>query len=208
VCGDQVKLSLGGVVAADVHLIGGSVELDQSMLTGESLPIDASAGTDTFAGALVRRGEATAIVTATGTRTKFGRTAELVQSAHVVSTQQTAVLNHIADDPDQLLRALASERLGSSEEALSNPLVSAGSGALSTAIGASIPVIPFFFMHGIEAVIAAAIISLAAHFAVGAAKSLITVRSWWSSGVEMTLVGAAEGVVTYGIGILLGKGGI
>ena len=118
------------------------------------------------------------------------------------------MVNHIADNPDQLLRALASERLGSSEEALSNPLVSAGSGALSTAIGASIPVIPFFFMHGIEAVIAAAIISLAAHFAVGAAKSLITVRSWWSSGVEMTLVGAAEGVVTYGIGILLGKGGI
>ena len=118
------------------------------------------------------------------------------------------MVNHIADDPDQLLRALASERLGSSEEALSNPLVSASSGALSTAIGASIPVIPFFFMHGIEAVIAAAIISLAAHFAVGAAKSLITVRSWWSSGLEMTLVGAAEGVVTYGIGILLGKGGI
>jgi len=118
------------------------------------------------------------------------------------------MVNHIADNPDQLLRALASERLGSSEEALSNPLVSASSGALSTAIGASIPVIPFFFMHGLEAVIAAAIISLAAHFAVGAAKSLITVRSWWSSGVEMTLVGAAEGVVTYGIGILLGKGGI
>jgi len=50
VCGDQVKLSLGGVVAADVHLTGGSVELDQSMLTGESLPIDAGSGTDTFAG--------------------------------------------------------------------------------------------------------------------------------------------------------------
>ena len=66
VCGDLVKLSLGGVVAADVHLTAGSVELDQSMLTGESLPIDAGAGTDTFAGALVRRGEATAIVTATG----------------------------------------------------------------------------------------------------------------------------------------------
>jgi H+-transporting ATPase len=95
VCGDMVKLSLGGVVAADVHLTGGSVELDQSMLTGESLPIDAGAGTDTFAGALVRRGEATAIVTSTGTRTKFGRTAELVQSAHVVSTQQKAVLRII-----------------------------------------------------------------------------------------------------------------
>jgi len=92
VCGDLVKLSLGGVVAADVHLTSGSVELDQSMLTGESLPIDAGSGTDSFAGALVRRGEATAIVTATGTRTKFGRTAELVRTAHVVSTQQKAVL--------------------------------------------------------------------------------------------------------------------
>jgi H+-transporting ATPase len=92
VCGDLVKLSLGGVVAADVHLTGGSVELDQSMLTGESLPIEAGAGMDTYAGALVRRGEATAVVTATGARTKFGRTAELVRTAHVVSTQQKAVL--------------------------------------------------------------------------------------------------------------------
>jgi H+-transporting ATPase len=92
VCGDLVKLSLGAVVAADVHLTGGSVELDQSMLTGESLPIEAGAGVDTYAGALVRRGEATAVVTATGARTKFGRTAELVRTAHVVSTQQKAVL--------------------------------------------------------------------------------------------------------------------
>ena len=118
------------------------------------------------------------------------------------------MVNHIASDPDQLLRALSSERLGSSEDALSNPMVSAGSGALSTAIGASIPIIPFFFMSGINAVIAAAVISLIAHFAVGAAKSLITVRSWWSSGFEMTVVGAIEGAVTYGIGILLGKGGM
>jgi H+-transporting ATPase len=92
VCGDFVKLSLGGVVAADVHLTGGSVELDQSMLTGESLPIEASPGVDTYAGALVKRGEATAMVTATGVRTKFSRTAELVRTAHVVSTQQKAVL--------------------------------------------------------------------------------------------------------------------
>jgi VIT1/CCC1 family predicted Fe2+/Mn2+ transporter/rubrerythrin len=118
------------------------------------------------------------------------------------------MVNHIASDPEQLLRALAAERLGSSEEALANPLVSATSGALSTAVGAMIPVIPFFFMQGIPAVIAAAVISLAAHFAVGAAKSLITVRSWWSSGLEMTVVGAVEGAVTYGIGILLGKGGV
>ena len=118
------------------------------------------------------------------------------------------MVNHIASDPEQLLRALAAERLGSSEEALANPLVSASSGALSTAVGAIIPVIPFFFMQGIPAVIAAAVVSLAAHFAVGAAKWLITVRSWWSSGLEMTVVGAVEGAVTYGIGILLGKGGV
>jgi VIT1/CCC1 family predicted Fe2+/Mn2+ transporter len=118
------------------------------------------------------------------------------------------MVEHIANDPEQLLRALAGERLGTSEEALANPLVSAGSGALSTAVGAAIPIIPFFFLTGIEAVIAAAVISLAAHFAVGAAKSLITVRSWWSSGFEMTAVGALEGAVTYGIGFLLGKGGM
>jgi H+-transporting ATPase len=90
--GDLVKLSLGGVVAADVHLIGGSVLLDQSMLTGESLPIEAGSGVDTYAGALVRRGEATAVVTGTGVHTKFGRTAELVRTAHAASSQQKAVL--------------------------------------------------------------------------------------------------------------------
>jgi H+-transporting ATPase len=90
--GDVVKLSLGGVVAADVRLTGGEVLLDQSMLTGESVPIEAGAGVQTYAGALVRRGEAVAEVTATGARTKFGRTAELVRTAHVVSTQQKAVL--------------------------------------------------------------------------------------------------------------------
>jgi H+-transporting ATPase len=90
--GDEVKLSLGAVVPADVTLREGDVLLDQSMLTGESLPIDAAAGTVTFAGALVRRGEAVAEVTATGPRTKFGRTAELVRTAHGTSGQQRAVL--------------------------------------------------------------------------------------------------------------------
>jgi H+-transporting ATPase len=89
--GDVVKLSLGAVVAADVRISTGEVLLDQSMLTGESVPIEAGAGVLTFAGALVRRGEAVAEVTATGARTKFGRTAELVRTAHVESSQQKAV---------------------------------------------------------------------------------------------------------------------
>jgi H+-transporting ATPase len=90
--GDVIKLSLGAVVAADVHLTSGNILLDQSMLTGESVPIETGPGLETFAGALVRRGEAVAEVTATGTQTKFGRTAELVRTAHVVSTQQKTVL--------------------------------------------------------------------------------------------------------------------
>jgi H+-transporting ATPase len=90
--GDVIKLSLGSVVAADAKLTAGDVLLDQSMLTGESVPIEAAAGLQTFAGTLVRRGEATAEVTATGVRTKFGRTAELVRTAHAVSSQQKAVV--------------------------------------------------------------------------------------------------------------------
>ncbi len=90
--GDVVKLSLGAVVPADVSLIAGEVLIDQSMITGESVPIEAGAGVQTYAGALVRRGEAVAEVTATGAHTKFGRTAELVRTAHVVSSQQKAVL--------------------------------------------------------------------------------------------------------------------
>jgi H+-transporting ATPase len=97
VVGDTVKLSLGGIVAADLKLTEGSVLLDQSMLTGESVPVEATAGFQTFAGALVRRGEAVAEVTATGARTKFGRTAELVRTAHAESTQQKAVLRVVGN---------------------------------------------------------------------------------------------------------------
>ena len=92
VTGDLILLSLGGVVAADAKLVEGNVLLDQSMLTGESMGREAGPGFQTFAGALVQRGEAVAEVTATGVRTQFGRTAELVRTAHAVSSQQKAVL--------------------------------------------------------------------------------------------------------------------
>jgi H+-transporting ATPase len=89
--GDVVKLSLGAVVAAYVRVSSGEVLLDESMLTGESVPREAGMGVQIYAGALVRRGEAIAQVTETGARTKFGRTAELVRTAHVESSQQKAV---------------------------------------------------------------------------------------------------------------------
>jgi H+-transporting ATPase len=89
--GDVVKLSLGAVVPADVRLIEGSVLVDQSMLTGESVPTEAGTGFATYAGALIRRGEAVAEIVATGARTKFGRSAELIRTAHVESTEQKAI---------------------------------------------------------------------------------------------------------------------
>jgi vacuolar iron transporter family protein len=114
-------------------------------------------------------------------------------------------VDHLARDKAQLVRALAQERLNTTEEGLRKPLVSAMSGALSTALGATIPIIPFFFLNGYTAVIWAAAVSLVAHFAVGAAKSMLTIRSWWASGLEMTIVGAVEGAVTFVLGLGLGK---
>ncbi len=106
----------------------------------------------------------------------------------------------LSEKPEQFLRTLAHEELGLSEERFPNPWVAAASATISTALGAFIPIIPFFFLQGIPAIIAAAIISLIAHFAVGAAKTLVTGRSWFNSGMEMTVVGAVEAVITYVLG--------
>lgn len=108
--------------------------------------------------------------------------------------------NRLSEKPEQFLRTLAHEELGLSEESFPNPWVAAISATLSTAIGAFIPIIPFFFLQGITAIIVAALISLIAHFAVGAAKTLVTGRSWFNSGMEMTVVGAVEAVITYVLG--------
>ena len=89
---DIVQLSLGGIVPADLRLLSGQILLDQSMLTGESIAVEAGADAVAYAGGLVRRGEAIGIVTATGARTFFGRTAELVRVAHVESGEQKAVM--------------------------------------------------------------------------------------------------------------------
>ena len=110
----------------------------------------------------------------------------------------------LAEQPEQLVQAMAQNELGLSQHHFPNPWTSSFSAALSTAIGAFIPIIPFFFMSGFSAVVAAFIISILAHFAVGAVKSLITIRSWWASGLEMTIVGVIEAVVTYGLGLAFG----
>ncbi|HKX00074.1 MAG TPA: VIT1/CCC1 transporter family protein [Bryobacteraceae bacterium] len=107
----------------------------------------------------------------------------------------------IAEHPEQMIEAMAQQELGLSARHFPNPWISSLSAAASTAVGAFIPIIPFFFMQGFSAVAAAFAVSIAAHFLVGAAKSLITARSWWASGFEMTLVGVIEAAVTYSLGL-------
>jgi len=113
----------------------------------------------------------------------------------------------LAENPEQMLQAMAQQELGLSEHHFPNPWVSSGSAAISTAVGAFIPIIPFFFVGGFEAVAIAFAVSIAAHFLVGASKSLITSRSWWSSGLEMTVVGIIEAAVTYSLGLAFGAVG-
>ncbi len=91
--GDVIRLGLGGIVPADARLLAGDpIQVDESALTGESLPKDAKPGDAVFSGSIVRRGEIEAMVYATGQKTYFGKTAELVSEAKTVSHFQRAVL--------------------------------------------------------------------------------------------------------------------
>jgi H+-transporting ATPase len=91
--GDIIRIRLGDIVPADARLLeGDSVEVDQSALTGESLPISRKPGEAVFSGSILRQGEIEALVYATGANTYFGKTAQLVQEAHTVSHFQKAVL--------------------------------------------------------------------------------------------------------------------
>jgi plasma-membrane proton-efflux P-type ATPase len=82
VCGDVIRLRSGDFVPADAQVIAGQLDIDQSALTGESQEIPRAADDLLYSGSIVRHGEATAVVVATGVRTYYGRTTRLVQSAH------------------------------------------------------------------------------------------------------------------------------
>lgn len=110
--------------------------------------------------------------------------------------------HRLSQQPEEFLKIKGAEELGLSEMSFPSPWRSMASGGFSTLIGAFIPLVPFFFWGGMTAVVASFLLSLIAHFAVGAAKSIITVRSWWKSGMEMAVVGIIVAVVTYGLGVL------
>ena len=91
--GDVIRLRLGDIVPADARLLEGDpVEVDQSALTGESLPVTRKPGEAVFSGSIIRRGETGAMVYGTGANTYFGKTAQLVQEVQTVSHFQKAVL--------------------------------------------------------------------------------------------------------------------
>jgi VIT1/CCC1 family predicted Fe2+/Mn2+ transporter len=106
--------------------------------------------------------------------------------------------------PDEALKALASEELGLSEQTFPNPWIAAVSASLSTASGAFIPIIPFFFTTGYPAIIASFVISTLCHFLIGSAKTVVTGLSPWRSGFEMMVVGLGEALITYSLGLLFG----
>ena len=107
----------------------------------------------------------------------------------------------LSQNPQAMLQTLVTEEMGGTGGG-GNPGQAAVAAGLSTGLGAFIPVLPFFWLHGTSAVVWAAIVSLIAHFLVGAAKSLFTLRSWWASGLEMTAAGLIVGGATYILGVV------
>ncbi|HEY3725895.1 MAG TPA: VIT1/CCC1 transporter family protein [Solirubrobacteraceae bacterium] len=118
---------------------------------------------------------------------------------------QTAdqIAEQMARRPDAMLQALAAEEFGVAMKADGKPTEAAVAAGVSTGLGAIVPVIPFMITTGTAAILAAAVVSLIAHFLVGAAKSLVTLRTWWAAGLEMTLAGVIVGGATYLIGLAL-----
>jgi VIT1/CCC1 family predicted Fe2+/Mn2+ transporter len=107
----------------------------------------------------------------------------------------------LAQDPDAMLKVQISEELGGAE-AGGSAVQSALAAGISTFVGAMVPVIPFFFVRGNVGVITAFVVSLVAHFLVGASKALFTLRTWWAAGLEMTAAGVLVGGITYVVGLL------
>src|SRR2546430_6275856 len=118
----------------------------------------------------------------------------------------TMLAEKVARDPKTMLNAQVSEEIGRAEGG-ADPVQSGAAPGISTLIGAMVPVIPFFFLRGTTGVVVAFVVSLLAHFLVGAAKSLFTLRAWWAAGLEMTLAGVIVGGITYGLGLLIKVGG-
>lgn len=122
----------------------------------------------------------------------------------VPEDEAKVLASRLIAQPESALKTLGSEELGLSEQSFPNPWIEAVSATLSTALGAFIPIIPFFFTEGYPAIIASFAISTLAHFIIGASKTVVTGLSPWKSGAEMTIIGLGEALITYGLGLVFG----
>ncbi|HEX7433352.1 MAG TPA: VIT1/CCC1 transporter family protein [Anaerolineaceae bacterium] len=122
----------------------------------------------------------------------------------VPEEEANVLAQRLFSQPDQALKTLVSEELGLSEQTFPNAWMAALSATLSTAFGAFIPIVPFFFISGYPAIITSFTISTIAHFMIGSAKTVVTGLSPWRSGLEMMVIGLGEAMITYGIGLLFG----
>ncbi len=114
-----------------------------------------------------------------------------------------AMAEQLSRQPDAMLKALSVEEFGITPGSDGDAAQAAIAAGISTGLGAMIPVIPFIFMHGTVAILISAGVSIFAHFLVGAAKSLFTLRTWWAAGFEMTLAGIIVGGATFLVGLAL-----
>ena len=131
------------------------------------------------------------------------RELELFYQLKGLSEAEAKLLSdRVAQNPEAMLDAMAAEELELGPNPGGRPIQAGLAALVSTAVGAIIPVLPFMFLKGPAAIITAAVVSIVAHFAVGAAKALVTLRKWWASGLEMTVAGIVVGAVTYAVGLL------
>jgi VIT1/CCC1 family predicted Fe2+/Mn2+ transporter len=131
---------------------------------------------------------------------------EMIYRAKGISADDArALVDTLMDRNDVALDTLAREELGLDPRALGSPWVAAGSSFAAFSLGAALPVIPFVFGSGTSATIVAAVLSIVALFAVGAATSIFTGRHAGRAGLRMALIGSVVAAVTFGIGSLVGQ---
>jgi len=114
------------------------------------------------------------------------------------------IVEHITGDPERWADVMMREELGFTEDNFDSPLKSASVVGAAYLVGAAVSVVPYLFVAPPDGIVLSVIATVLVLFAVGAAKTIITARSWWRSGIESMLTGIAAGAVTYGAGRLFG----
>jgi len=114
------------------------------------------------------------------------------------------IVAHITSDPSRWSGIMMREELGFGADVAEPPLKSATTVGVAYLLGAAVPLLPYVFAAPPLGIVISAIATIVVLFGVGAAKTIITTRSWWRSGLESMAIGIAAGAVTYGAGLLFG----